>query len=79
MRTIRNKRELQMLRHKLKYEEKILEREISDASADLIADLNWKVKGLTFDIGSRLVVQLIQSFWNSRKSKKKQNSKASNE
>ena len=68
-----------MLRHKLKYEEKILEREISDASADLIADLNWKVKGLTFDIGSRLVVQLIQSFWNSRKSKKKQNSKASNE
>ncbi|MFW6275466.1 MAG: hypothetical protein ACOC2M_02415 [bacterium] len=69
MRTIRNKRELQMLRHKLKYEEKILEREISDASADLVADLNWKVRGLTFDIGSRVIMQLIQSLWKSKKSK----------
>ncbi len=69
MRTIRNRRELQMLRHKLKYEEKILEREISDASADLVADLNWKVKGLTFDIGSRVIMQLIQSLWNRKKSK----------
>lgn len=58
-----------MLRHKLKYEEKILEREISDASADLVADLNWKVRGLTFDIGSRVIMQLIQSLWKSKKSK----------
>lgn len=68
-----------MLRHKLKYEEKILEREISDASADLVADLNWKLKGLTFDIGSRLVVQLIQSFLSKKKSKRKRDSETSNE
>lgn len=69
MRIIRNKRELQMLRHKLKYEEKILERELSDASADLVTDLNWKVRGLSFDIGSRLVLLLIQSLRKTKKSK----------
>ncbi len=69
MRTIRNKRELQMLRHKLKYENKILERDFSNVSADLLADFNWKLRGLTFDIGSRLVLELIRSFRKSKKNK----------
>jgi len=58
-----------MLRHKLKYEEKILEREMSEASADVVSDLNWKARNLTFDIGSRLVLLLIQTLKNSKKSK----------
>lgn len=69
MRTIRNKRELQMLRHKLKYEEKILQKDISGVSADLLTDLNWKVRGLTFDLGSKLVLLLIQSMRKSKKSR----------
>lgn len=50
-----------MLKHKLKYEEKILQKDLSSVSADLLTDLNWKVRGLTFDLGSRLVLLLIQS------------------
>lgn len=69
MKKIRNKRELQMLRHKLKYEEKILEKEFSDISADLVSDLNWKAKSLTFDLGTKLVLFLIETFRKSRKSK----------
>lgn len=69
MRTIRNKRELEMLKHKLKYEEKILQKDVSSVSADLITDLNWKVRGLTFDLGSKLVLLLIQQLRKSKKSK----------
>lgn len=58
-----------MLRHRLKYEEKILHRDFSDASADMVSDLNWRVRDFTFDIGSRVVLELIRYFRN-RKSKK---------
>ncbi len=51
-----------MLKHKLRYEEKILEKDISTVTADLLADLNWKLRGVTFDIGSRLVFFLIRNF-----------------
>lgn len=55
-----------MLRHKLKYEEKILQKDLSAVTADVLADLNWKLRGITFDIGSRLLFYVINS---ARKSK----------
>ena len=67
MKRIRNQRELQMLKYKLKYEEKILQRDLSVVSADVLAGLNGKLQGVAFDIGSRLVFYLISSL---RKSKK---------
>jgi hypothetical protein len=70
MKKIRNKRDLQMLRHKLRYKEKILEKEISDVSAELISDLNWNAKSLTFEMGSRLIVFLIQTLKKSKKRSK---------
>jgi len=69
MKKIRNKRELQMIRHRMRYEEKILEKEFSDISADLVSDLNWTAKSLTFDLGSKLVLFLIETLRKSRKSK----------
>ena len=58
-----------MLRHKLKYEEKLIQKDLSDASAALLSDLNWKARDYVFDLGAKVVMGIIRGVKN-KKSKK---------
>ena len=54
-------RELHLMREKLEYQEKLLEKEMIDSTADLIEHFSDKLRDMAFDLGTRLVFRLIAS------------------
>jgi len=59
--TVRNMRELRLMKQKLNYQQKLYEKEINSSTADLIDNLTDKMKEAAFDLASRLLFQIIKS------------------
>lgn len=59
MKSIRNMRELQLMRQKLQYQERLYEKEIAGAASDVVDNLTGKLRDLAFDVGSRLILRII--------------------
>lgn len=60
-----------MIRYKLEYEDKLLQRDLSDISGTILSDLNWKMRNYIFDFGAKLISEVIRGI----KSKKSKNSR----
>ena len=54
-------RELQLMKQKLEYQERLYEKEITGSTADIIDNLTDKLRDLAFQLGSHLILQLIHS------------------
>ena len=54
-------RELHLMREKLEYQEKLLEKEMIDSTADLIEHFSDKLREMAFDLGTQLMFRLITS------------------
>jgi len=68
MKAIKNMRELDLMREKLKYKVLFYEKELVGNSADLVENVTDKLKDAAFDFGFRLMWQLISPL---KKKKKK--------
>jgi len=70
MTAIKNIHDLKLQRQKLKYEEKLLRKEISSVSADVLEDLNFKLRDFAFDLSSRLMLEFIKSVRRKKRARK---------
>jgi hypothetical protein len=61
MKTIRNIRELNLMKQKLEYQEKLYEKELTLSAAEIVDNLALKLRDLAFDMSLRLLFQLIKS------------------
>lgn len=59
MKALKNMRELQLMKQKLEYQERLYEKEITGSTADILDNLTDKLRDLAFQFGSHLVLQLI--------------------
>ena len=59
MKAIKNMRELELMREKLKYQELLYEKELVDSSAELVESVTDKLKEAAIDIGTRLLFRLF--------------------
>ena len=66
---IKNMKELELMRDKLKFQEKFIEKELIKSSANVLDNLSNKIKDLAFDFGTNLTSQII-TFFRTRKSAK---------
>ncbi len=55
MNSIKNMRELELYREKLKYRELLSEKELIDSTADIIDDFSGMVRDYAFELGTRMV------------------------
>ena len=74
MKTIRNMRELKLVKKQIQYKEKLYEKEIVGSSADVFENLSEKLRDVAFEFGMRLATQLITGRWR-KKHKKAYNDK----
>ena len=61
MNNIKSIRELELVKQKLKYREKYVEKELIGSSTDLIDHFTDKLRDFTFDFGMRMVASLFQN------------------
>lgn len=61
MKTIRNMRELTLMKQKLEYQERLYEKEMTVAAGDVVDNLAGKLRDMAFDLAIRLILQLIKS------------------
>lgn len=61
MKAVKNLRELQLLKQKLEYQERLYEKEITGSVADIVDNLTDKLRDVAFQFGSHLVLRLIRS------------------
>ncbi len=61
-------RELELMQEKLKFQEKLYEKELISSSSNVLDNLTDKIKDLAYDLGTHLTMQIISSF---RKKKSK--------
>lgn len=66
MKTIRNLNELKLVRQKLKFQEKLYERDLSGTTTAIVDNLTDRFRDLAFDLGTMIVTQLISGFRKSR-------------
>ena len=59
MKTVRNMRELGMLKKQLKYQEELYEKQIVGSTADIVENLTDKLRDIAMDMGTRVIVDLI--------------------
>jgi hypothetical protein len=59
MKALRNMRELQLMKQKLEYQERLYEKEIARSTADIVDNLTDKLRDLAFQFGTHLVLRLI--------------------
>jgi len=59
MKTVRNMRELGMLKKQLKYQEQLYEKEIVGSTTDIVENLTDKLRDIAMDMGTRVIVDLI--------------------
>ena len=60
MKTIKNIRELNLLKQKLEYQEKLYEKEVTLSAAEIVDNLALKLRDVAFDLSVRLILQLIK-------------------
>lgn len=78
MKIIKNRRELELMREKLKYQELLYEKELVANSAELVESITDKMKDAAIDIGTRLLMRLISPA-NRKKAKHKKDKKEKDE
>lgn len=59
MKALKNMRELELMKQKLEYQERLFEKEITGSTADILDNLTDKLRDLAFQFGSHLILQLI--------------------
>ncbi|QGY42300.1 hypothetical protein GM418_01090 [Maribellus comscasis] len=69
MKRIKNMRELVLMQEKLKFQEKFVEKELVESSANILDNLSDKIKDLAYDLGTNLTMQIISSFRKRKSSK----------
>ena len=62
MMKIKNMRELELMQEKLKFQEKLTEKELVGSSANVLDNFTDKIKDLTYDLGTNLIMQIISLF-----------------
>ena len=58
--SVRNMRELNLMKQKLKYQARLYEKEMTGSVADVVDDMTDKLRDLAFEVGSRLIIRLIR-------------------
>jgi hypothetical protein len=69
MKAIKNMRELDLMREKLEYQELFYEKELVGNSAEIIDNVTDKLKDAAFDLGTKLLFQLVSPSKKKRKAK----------
>jgi hypothetical protein len=59
MKTIKNMRELNLMKQKLEYQEQLYEKEITISAAEVVDNMALKLRDVAFDLSARLILQLI--------------------
>ena len=59
MKPIKNMRELELMREKLKYQELLYEKELVESSTELVDSVTDKLKDAAIEIGTRLLLRLF--------------------
>jgi hypothetical protein len=59
MKTIKNMRELNLMKQKLEYQEKLYEKELTISATEVVDNLTLKLRDAAFDMSVRLILQLI--------------------
>jgi hypothetical protein len=60
MKMIKNIRELNLMKQKLEYQEKLYEKEVTISATEVVDNLTLKLRDVAFDLGVRLILQLIK-------------------
>lgn len=63
MKTIRNMRELKLIKKQLKYKEQLYEKEMIGSSAHVLDNLTDKFRDLAFEFGMKLATRLVTGYW----------------
>lgn len=74
---LRNLRELQLMKEKLRYETILYEKEIIQSSSSVVDNLTDKLKDVAYDVGTRMALKLITSWRSSARAKKQESDKTS--
>jgi hypothetical protein len=59
MKKIKNIRELNLMKQKLEYQEKLYEKEVTISATEVVDNLTLKLRDVAFDLGVRLILQLL--------------------
>jgi hypothetical protein len=59
MKALKNMRELQLMKQKLEYQERLYEKEIAGSADDIVDNLTDKLRDLAFQFGAHLILRLI--------------------
>jgi len=62
MKTFKNIHEIKLMKHKLKLQEHLSERDLSSSASAIVENLTDRIKDLAFDLGSRIVLQIFSGF-----------------
>lgn len=62
MKKIRNIHDLKLMKARLKYREKLQERDFADSATSIIDYANTSMRNLAFDIGTEFVMRLFSFF-----------------
>ncbi len=60
MKKIRNIQELRLVKQKLKYKQKLYEKDFLDISESVIDNLTLKIRDIAFQLGSKLMFELFK-------------------
>lgn len=63
MKTIRNMRELKMMKKQLQYKEQLYEKEMIGSSANVFVNLSDSIRDFAFEFGMRLATRLVTGYW----------------
>ena len=63
MKSIRNMRELKMMKKQLQYKEQLFEKEMVGSSAGVLENLGDQLRDFAFEFGMRLATRFITGHW----------------
>ena len=63
MKSIRNLRELRMMKKQLQYKEQLFEKEMVGSSAGVIENLGDQLRDFAFEFGMKLATRLVTGYW----------------
>jgi len=63
MKTIRNMRELKLMKKQLQYKEQLYEKEMIGSSANVFENLSDSIRDFAFEFGMKLATRLVTGYW----------------
>lgn len=63
MKTIRNMRELKLIKKQLQYKEQLYEKELIGSSANIFENLGDSLRDFAFEFGMKLATRLVTGYW----------------